>query len=58
MSGRKEPILVVGAGIVGLSTAWHLVDRGAEVEVLDRTPISDGASSGNAGLICFGHPPL
>jgi len=58
MTGREESILVVGAGIVGLATAWHLVERGARVRVIDREVIADGASSGNAGLICFGHPPL
>ena len=58
MADREPPILVIGAGILGLSTAWHLVERGAEVLVIDRDRISDGASSGNAGLISFGHPPL
>lgn len=58
MTGADRTILIVGAGVVGLSTAWHLVERGAKVRVIDREPIADGASCGNAGLICFGHPPL
>ena len=28
--------LVLGAGIIGISTAWHLVQRGHEVTVVDR----------------------
>ncbi|MBY0329741.1 MAG: FAD-dependent oxidoreductase [Acetobacteraceae bacterium] len=48
-------ILVVGAGIVGLCTAWHLARGGADVTVLDRAaPGEGGASSGNAGAISAG----
>jgi D-amino-acid dehydrogenase len=45
-------VLVLGAGIIGTSTAWHLLDRGHEVVVVDR---QDGAaretSFANAGQI-------
>lgn len=30
--------IVMGAGILGVSTAWHLLDRGHEVTVIDRQP--------------------
>ena len=30
--------LVLGAGIIGISTAWHLLQRGHEVVVVDRQP--------------------
>ena len=43
--------IVVGAGIVGLSTAWFLQERGLSVTVLDRTGVAAGASLGNAGWI-------
>ncbi len=29
-------IIVLGAGIIGVSTAWHLLERGHEVTVVDR----------------------
>lgn len=51
-------VVVIGAGINGLSTAWFLLDRGVDVTILDREPLGDGASSGNAGLLSIGHYPL
>jgi D-amino-acid dehydrogenase len=43
--------IVVGAGIVGLSTAWFLQEHGLSVTVLDRVGVAAGASWGNAGWI-------
>ena len=51
-------VVIVGAGIIGLSTAWFLLKRGVRVTVLDREPIGQGASCGNAGLLSIGHYPL
>jgi D-amino-acid dehydrogenase len=31
-------ILVLGAGIIGVSTAWHLLEQGHDVTVVDRQP--------------------
>ena len=44
--------IILGAGIIGISTAWHLLQRGHEVTVIDRQ--SDAAletSFANAGQI-------
>ena len=30
--------LVLGAGIIGISTAWHLLERGHHVTIVDRQP--------------------
>lgn len=43
--------VVVGAGIVGLSTAWFLQERGIEVTVVDRSGVAAGSSWGNAGYL-------
>jgi D-amino-acid dehydrogenase len=48
---RPRSAIVVGAGIVGLSTAWFLQERGVDVTVVDRTGVAAGASWGNAGWI-------
>jgi len=45
-------IIVLGAGIIGISTAWHLLDRGHEVIVVDRQPAAARETSfANAGQI-------
>lgn len=49
--GGPRSVIVVGAGIVGLSTAWFLQERGVDVTVIDRTGVAAGASWGNAGWI-------
>lgn len=48
---RPESVAVVGAGMVGLATAWFLQERGISVTVLDRTGVSAGSSLGNAGWL-------
>jgi D-amino-acid dehydrogenase len=50
-TGGPRSAIVVGAGIVGLSTAWFLQERGVPVRVVDRVGVAAGASSGNAGWI-------
>ncbi len=47
-------VVVVGAGMVGLSTAWYLQERGLQVTVLDRSGVAAGSSWGNAGWISPG----
>lgn len=51
IDGPPRSAIVVGAGIVGLSTAWFLQERGVEVTVVDRTGVAAGSSWGNAGWI-------
>ncbi len=46
--------VVVGAGMVGLATAWHLQEQGVEVTVVDREDVAAGASWGNAGWLTPG----
>ncbi|GAA6525167.1 FAD-dependent oxidoreductase [Intrasporangium sp. DVR] len=49
-----EHVAVVGAGMVGLATAWFLQERGVEVTVIDREGVAAGASWGNAGWLTPG----
>jgi D-amino-acid dehydrogenase len=51
-------VIIIGGGIVGLSTAYALHARGVESIVLDREPLGESASFGNAGLIVYGHAPI
>lgn len=44
-------VVVVGAGAVGLSTAWFLQEHGVDVTVVDRRGVASGASWGNAGYL-------
>ncbi|MFT4152116.1 MAG: FAD-dependent oxidoreductase, partial [Paracoccaceae bacterium] len=46
-------VIVVGAGVVGLSAALALQMRGLRVTVLDREGPAAGASAGNAGAFAF-----
>jgi D-amino-acid dehydrogenase len=50
-SPNQMTIAVVGAGIVGLATAYQLVKSGAGVTLIDRDPEGDKVSFGNAGAI-------
>ncbi len=46
-------VVVIGAGVVGLTTALELQRRGYSVLVLDREGIAAQASAGNAGAFAF-----
>lgn len=50
MSAPKN-VIVVGAGMVGLATAWHLLEDGVNVTVVDRVGVAAGSSWGNAGWL-------
>ncbi|HSX13160.1 MAG TPA: FAD-dependent oxidoreductase [Chlamydiales bacterium] len=44
-------IAVVGAGLAGLSAAWHALQKGHEVTVFDEVGIGAGASGVSTGLL-------
>ena len=55
---KAPDVLIVGAGIVGLASAYYLTRAGYSVTVIDKGHVANGASWGNAGLIvpCHSHP--
>jgi len=48
---RSAKHLVVGAGVHGLSTAWHLAEQGEEVLVVDKAGVAAGASGIACGVV-------
>nr|WP_299067617.1 FAD-dependent oxidoreductase [uncultured Allomuricauda sp.] len=53
--GKNKNVIVVGGGIVGLSTAYFLEKEGHQVTVLDKSNMDSGASYVNAGYITPSH---
>ena len=47
----RYDVIVIGAGMVGTSTAWHLQNNGSNVLLLDKKLPGSETSYGNAGLI-------
>jgi glycine/D-amino acid oxidase-like deaminating enzyme len=45
------PVLVIGAGVHGLSTAWHVAKQGRDVLVVDKAGVGAGASGIACGVI-------
>lgn len=52
MTARPD-VLIIGAGVIGLSAAHAALARGLTVRVIDRTGPAAGASAGNAGGFAF-----
>ncbi|MBL6706715.1 MAG: glycine oxidase ThiO [Planctomycetaceae bacterium] len=44
-------VIVVGGGVIGLSTAWELASHGAAVTVIDQSTIGREASWAGAGML-------
>lgn len=50
-----KEVIIIGGGIVGLSTAYFLQKEGHKVTVIDKSDITSGASFVNAGYITPSH---
>jgi len=48
-------VVVIGGGVIGLSSAYFLQEAGHSVTVIDQTDISNNCSYGNAGYVCPSH---
>lgn len=48
-------VIIIGGGIIGLSSAYYLQESGHEVTVIDKTDMTENCSYGNAGYVCPSH---
>jgi D-amino-acid dehydrogenase len=51
----SKNIIIIGGGIIGLSTAYYLQKEGHQVTVIDKSDFTSGASYVNAGYITPSH---
>ncbi|WP_454060693.1 NAD(P)/FAD-dependent oxidoreductase [Elizabethkingia ursingii] len=55
MTENKGKALIIGVGIAGLSSAYYLLQKGWQVEILEQNDLSDNCSYGNAGMLVPSH---
>jgi D-amino-acid dehydrogenase len=48
----SKSVVIVGGGLVGLSSALFLTEAGADVTIIDSGALGGGAARGNAGFMC------
>jgi D-amino-acid dehydrogenase len=52
----SKRVVIIGAGVIGLSTAYYCARRGFQVTVIERKAAQrDGTSYGNAGMVVPSH---
>lgn len=55
MRETQTDVVILGAGVIGLSCAWYLLQRGRRVTLIDRGRVGGGASHGNCGTLTPSH---
>lgn len=50
-----KKVVVIGGGIIGLSSAFYLQQAGHQVTVIDKNGFADNCSYGNLGYVCPSH---
>ncbi|TAL89216.1 MAG: FAD-dependent oxidoreductase, partial [Candidimonas sp.] len=53
MTQDIHDVVVIGAGVIGLSVAFYLAEAGLRVVIIDRKGMAREASYGNAGALAF-----
>jgi glycine/D-amino acid oxidase-like deaminating enzyme len=56
--GESVDVAIVGAGVGGLATAWHLAERGIAATVIEARTVASGASGRSGGFLIAGAAPL
>lgn len=51
----SKKVIIVGGGIIGLSSAYYLHQLGWDITILDKGALDDNCSFGNAGMIVPSH---
>ena len=51
----NKNVIIIGGGIIGLCTAYYLLEEGNQVSIIDKSNLSHGASYVNAGYITPSH---
>ncbi|OQP58064.1 hypothetical protein A3860_06960 [Niastella vici] len=51
----SKQVTIIGAGVIGLCSAYYLQKEGYEVTVIEKGDITDGTSFGNAGYVSPSH---
>jgi D-amino-acid dehydrogenase len=51
----SKEVIIIGGGIIGLSSAYYLQQAGYSVTVIDSGDMQQGCSYGNAGYVCPSH---
>ena len=52
---RREDVVVIGGGVIGVCAAYYLIQAGWQVTLLERAAVGSGCSYGNSGLIVPSH---
>ena len=55
MMSNRTSAIVIGAGAVGVCSAYYLAERGLDVTLVDRGDVCAGCSYGNSGLLVPSH---